>query len=251
MNPKVSIIVPAYNAAVFLDKTVRSILDQSYRNIEIILVNDCSTDNTLQIIQKFARLDKRVKVVDKSKNEGVDFARFSGIEVATGDYITFLDSDDWFAPDAVETMVNIAENKKVDIVYTSNWRVYSSRLGIKHLCHLNPEFCNRVIDGEEKNKLFISYFGVNIVPVTMWGALFDRKLFTSDLSRSGLKFGEDLALGMQLYHKAKSFYMSDIPTVFYRWGGVTAKFQPNFLLSSKILFGKKIEFAKKINFDKA
>ena len=251
MTPKVSIIVPAYNAAVFLDKTVRSILDQSYRNIEIILVNDCSTDNTLQIIQKFARLDKRVKVVDKSKNEGVDFARFSGIEVATGDYITFLDSDDWFAPDAVETMVGIAERKKVDIVYTPNWRVYSSRLGIKHLCHLNPVFCNRVIDGEEKNRLFISYFGVNIVPVTMWGALFDRKLFASDLSRSGLKFGEDLALGMQLYNKAKSFYMSDIPTVFYRWGGVTAKFQPNFLLSSKILFGKKIEFAKKINFDKA
>ncbi|MDE5642092.1 MAG: glycosyltransferase [Muribaculaceae bacterium] len=251
MNPKVSIIVPAYNAAVFLDKTVRSILDQSYRHIEIILVNDCSTDNTLQIIQKFARLDKRVKVVDKQKNEGEDYARFSGIEVATGDYFAFLDSDDWFAPDAIETMVGIAERKKVDIVYTPNWRVFSSRLGIKHLCPLDSEFCNRIIDGKEKDELFISYFGVNIVPVTMWGALFDRKLFTPDLTKSGLKFGADLALSMQLYHNAQSFYMSDKPTVFYRWGGVTAKFQPNFLSSSKVLFRKKIDFAKKLNFDRA
>ena len=160
MNDKVSIIVPIYNAEIFLKKTVNSILKQTYRNIEIILVNDCSQDNSISIINEFAEMDKRVVVVDKSVNEGEDYARFSGIDVATGDFLVFLDADDWFAEDAISLMLSCAQAYNADIVYTNHWRVYSKRFHIKRLGLLNNKYCNRLINGKEKDELFISFFGV-------------------------------------------------------------------------------------------
>lgn len=250
-NPKVSVIVPIYNAEVFLPSTIKSIQNQTYSNLEIILVNDCSTDNSLKLCNKFAASDSRIKVVDKKINEGDDFARFTGIEVATGDYFTFLDADDRFTFDALETWLKYAKYYNADIVYANYVRVYSERFRIKRINEFDSKFTERVISGKEKEELFISFFGVNIVPVAMWGNLFKRKLFKESLKCSGLKFGADLVMAMQLYNRADSIIITSHPVILYRWGGVTAKYQPKFLASAQTLFQRKMEFLKTIDYPRA
>lgn len=215
---KVSIIVPVYNAAVFLSNSIGSILKQSYRNLEIILINDCSTDNSLEICKSFATHDNRIVIIDKKQNEGVDYARFSGIEKATGDYVTFLDADDWLAKNSVEIWLDTMEKNNVDIVYSNMTRVFSQRFGIYRKPKFNPEIIERVVSGQEKDKLIVSFFGVNIVPVNLCGNLYKRTLF-SGIRKSGLKFGEDLLVGLQLYHNASSYIITSKSGYYYRFGG--------------------------------
>ena len=107
---KVSVIVPCYNAEKFVNKCVDSLINQDYQNLEIILINDGSLDNTLNILREYEKKYKNVKVLTH-KNIGLGATRNKGIKNATGDYITFLDSDDWFKKDYVSTLVsNIEDN---------------------------------------------------------------------------------------------------------------------------------------------
>lgn len=114
MNNKVSIIVPIYNAEKWLEKCINSIIKQSYHNIEILLVNDGSTDKSLEICQKFAKKDNRIIIIDKP-NEGVSKSRNIGIEKATGEYIKFVDSDDWLEENTCEELVELIEKEKTDL----------------------------------------------------------------------------------------------------------------------------------------
>ena len=91
----ISVIVPVYNTSRYIERCLSSLIAQTYQEIEIVLVNDCSTDTSLDICLRFQRKDKRVKVIDKKKNEGVDKARFTGLENCRGDFVAFVDSDDW------------------------------------------------------------------------------------------------------------------------------------------------------------
>ena len=91
---KISIIIPAYNVEKYIDKCITSVINQTYDNIEAIIVNDGSTDNTALIIEKYSEVDNRIIVVNK-ENSGVSDSRNIGIENITGDYAFFLDSDDW------------------------------------------------------------------------------------------------------------------------------------------------------------
>lgn len=251
MNAKVTIIVPIYNAAVFLPKTIKSIQAQTYTNLEIILVNDCSTDGSLSICKEFSANDSRIKIIDKQQNEGVDYARFSGLEATTGDFVTFLDADDSLCTDAVEIWLKIFDKYDVDIVYGNMVRVYSERFKIKKIRHLYVKYTERIIEGAEKSKLIISFFGVNIVPVNVCGNLYKSTLFHPPLEKSGLKFGEDLLLGLQLYHRANAVYVTSECVYLYRWGGVTATYQPHFLEAAKTLFRRKMAFIEGIDYPQA
>ena len=121
-QPLVSIIVPVYNAVAYLDRCVESILRQTYQRIEVILVNDGSTDGSFQLCQRYARQDKRVVAVDK-KNGGVSESRNWGIQLARGTYLQFVDSDDWLVPDATEQMVAHAEAEQCQMVIAPFYRV--------------------------------------------------------------------------------------------------------------------------------
>ena len=98
---KVSIIIPVYKAAPYLQKCIETVLHQTYSNIEVILINDGSKDNSLEICKEYAAVDNRIKVFD-IPNGGVSNARNMGIENATGDYLMFVDADDWLSEDAIE-----------------------------------------------------------------------------------------------------------------------------------------------------
>lgn len=111
----ISVILSIYNAEDCLERCVNSVLRQSFRNIEIILIDDGSTDQSNILCDEYAKNDSRIKVVHK-KNGGVSSARNKGLEIASGEYIMFLDSDDTFAPHACEVLLKIITEKKADCV---------------------------------------------------------------------------------------------------------------------------------------
>lgn len=113
----VSIIMSAYNAEKTIRKALLSCLSQTYKDIEVIVVDDASTDNTLNIVKEIANNDSRIKVVQHDVNKGAGLSRRSGINNANGDYITYLDSDDYLKLDCIETLVKAAKSKNADIVH--------------------------------------------------------------------------------------------------------------------------------------
>lgn len=111
----VSVVLPIYNVEKYLNRCVKSVINQSYKNLEIILVDDGSPDNCSVLCDEWAKKDNRIKVVHK-KNAGLGYARNTGIENATGEYICFFDSDDYIALDTIEKAYNLATQEKTDIV---------------------------------------------------------------------------------------------------------------------------------------
>lgn len=123
---KISIIVPVYNAEEYLSKCLESLVNQTYRNIEIILVDDGSIDASPQMCDEYAQKDDRIIVIHK-ENEGLSLTRNVGMTAITGDFFTFVDSDDWLISNYVESLVVALEDNVVDIVFTSYVKEYKSK----------------------------------------------------------------------------------------------------------------------------
>lgn len=118
MSKKVlSITLAAFNVEEFITQSIDSIINQTFQDFELICIDDCSTDNTLKILKEFEKKDERVKVISKSKNEGLAIARNESLKLAKGKYITFLDGDDIYDPTLFEKAVELIEKEQNDIVY--------------------------------------------------------------------------------------------------------------------------------------
>ena len=117
---KVSILVAIYNVEKFVEKCISSIVNQTYENIEIILVDDCSKDQSGAICDAFARQDSRIRVFHLERNSKLPAVRNTGLDNATGDYIVFVDGDDWLAEDYVEYMLSLMHESKADIAFSRN-----------------------------------------------------------------------------------------------------------------------------------
>lgn len=115
MNNMVSIIVPVYNASKFLNQCVMSLREQSYENLQIILIDDQSSDDSLDILHKHGSEDNRIDIISLKENVGQSMARNIGLKKAVGAYISFCDADDWLHPDFIQTMVSLIEEENVDI----------------------------------------------------------------------------------------------------------------------------------------
>lgn len=115
---KISIIIPVYNVELYLRTCLDSVINQTFKNIEIILINDGSTDDSLSICKQYEEKDKRIKLINK-KNGGVSSARNEGLKICTGKYVTFIDSDDYVANDYIETLYNKIKKYNVDIVLSN------------------------------------------------------------------------------------------------------------------------------------
>ena len=108
-NPLVSILIPTYNSVDFVEDTVRSIMNQTYTNIEIVIVDDASTDGTMKILEKLSKEDKRIKLLQNKKNLGITDNMNNGIHKCNGKYIAILDGDDWAYPYRIEEQVKLME----------------------------------------------------------------------------------------------------------------------------------------------
>lgn len=126
MNYRVSVIVPVYNVEKHLKTCLDSVINQTYKNLEIILIDDGSTDNSSEICDEYARNDERIVVIHK-ENKGVSSARNKGIEIATGDFIGFVDSDDYIEPDMYEKLVSMITSDDIDIATSGYYKDFSDR----------------------------------------------------------------------------------------------------------------------------
>lgn len=122
--PAISVIVPVYNTQKFLEKCLESIINQTFKDIEIICINDGSTDNSMSILNDYSEIDSRIKIINQ-KNAGLSCARNTGINNAKGEYIGFVDSDDWIDLDFFEKLYNAAKNYDADIASAGIKRVRS------------------------------------------------------------------------------------------------------------------------------
>ena len=145
-EPLVSVIVPVYNVEKYIAKCLDSIIGQSYKNLEIIIVNDASTDSSGKIADEYALKDSRIKVIHK-KNEGVSAARNAALDIASGEYINMVDSDDWIEPDTYAIAVETIRKHNVDMVY---WAFFEVKGEEKRPIKIN--FTPGYIDGKLKEK---------------------------------------------------------------------------------------------------
>ena len=181
-NALVSVIVPVYNVEKYLDRCIQSIEDQSYKYLEIILVDDGSPDNCPEICDEWAKKDSRIVVIHKA-NGGLSDARNAGMNVATGEYISFIDSDDWIEHDFLELLLNEINDKNVDI----------AECAIR-LCDDNNNTLR--IKGAEKEQIYNTVNAVkNVVndsnnSVTVWNKLYKREVISYILFEKG-KYHED------------------------------------------------------------
>ena len=168
MKCLISVVVPVYNVEKYIDRCLNSIINQTYRKLEIIIVNDGSTDNSRKIIDKFSKMDSRIIVIDKN-NGGLSEARNVGINAATGDYITFIDSDDFVSYDYIEYLYSLIEKYKVKVA-SSFYQIISSEDEIK----TNEEYIDQKLTAREAvNKML---YRENIAHIAC-GKLYSLDLF--------------------------------------------------------------------------
>lgn len=175
MKTDISIIVPIYNAERYLNRCIKSLINQTKENIEFILVNDGSTDSSEEIIKSYK--DKRIKYF-KNKNQGIGKTRNFGMQKATGKYIMFLDSDDYLSTNACDELFSKAEKDNLDLVINNFYRVEEETE--KKVEVIIPEFKNTTL--KDNKRLLLE---VNLAP---WNKLYKREL----LKKNKIQFVEDL-----------------------------------------------------------
>ncbi len=171
-RPKISIIVPVYNSEAFLERCFGSILDQSYDNVELIVVNDRSPDDSNRIIEAHARSDPRVVPVEHETNRGLHVSRMTGFRQATGDYIGYVDSDDWVPANTFETALNLLSDHEADFV-RFNFRLVDSDGNPLPDNFRSPTERNAFASG-------IDYLEMKFYP-SMWSYLHARQLWEKAL----------------------------------------------------------------------
>ncbi len=192
----ISVIVPVYNVEKYLDRCVESLLHQTYEKLEIILVDDGSTDNSGVMCDEYAARDGRIKVIHK-ENGGLSDARNAGMEIATGEYIGFVDSDDWAETDMYERLCGLCRDKGLDIVAA---RFCEAVEGVDRETAFTGEFLE--MDGRELLRLNIFGDAKYVVTNSVWDRLYRRELLEGIVFPVGRKY-EDIRFTTQVFLRAK------------------------------------------------
>ncbi len=205
MQEKVSVIVPVYKVEKYLDRCIRSILNQTYKNLEIILVDDGSPDSCPKLCDEYARQDKRVVVIHK-ENGGLSEARNFGLDIATGDYITFIDSDDYVSLSFIETLLNISKKYNAEIVSCGIQRFKDNVKEEKQEI--------KITTYSQKESLLNTFRTNDYEFIVAWGKLYKKQLF-NDLRYEVGKIHEDEFICHRLFNKIKKFVVTSEKLYFY------------------------------------
>lgn len=192
---KVTIIIPVYNSEKYISRCLDSVVNQSHKNIEILVINDGSSDNSLKILKKYEKKYNNIKVIDK-ENEGVAITRNMGIKLATGDYIMFIDNDDFIDSDYLENYINSACND-VDIVMG----------GYRRINEKNKVLFYETLQNTEWSKYII---------MAPWAKLYKKEfLIKNNIEFLSYKIGEDVYFNLLAYSKKPKIKIIDY--IGYNW----------------------------------
>lgn len=206
MKDLISVVIPVYNVEEYLERCIKSVVNQTYHNLEIILVNDGSTDNSGKISDKLSVLDKRIVVIHK-KNGGLSSARNEGIAVARGSYITFIDSDDWVSLNYIEVLYRLVKENKAEISVCNFEKIASENTKIT--AQKNNIYIYNNIEALEAltSKHYIQM-------VTSWGALYKIDLFQNVKFKEGA-IHEDEFISHHLYYAAETTVLTTEKLLYY------------------------------------
>ncbi|MDO4556772.1 MAG: glycosyltransferase family 2 protein, partial [Lachnospiraceae bacterium] len=207
---KVSIIVPVYNAQDRLERCIESICAQTYREIEILLINDGSTDSSKDICEKFANIDQRIRIINK-KNTGVSDSRNIAINLAEGKYIQFIDSDDWIVPEATELLVRAAEKWKCGLVISDFYRVINDRISRK------GDISEEALLTRKEYALFMMEKPADFYYGVLWNKLFRRDFIEKFHLRmdAEVSWCEDFMFNMEYIRHIEEVYVLKMPIYYY------------------------------------
>lgn len=233
----ISVVIPVYNAERYLKETIQSVLDQTYQNFEIVAVNDGSKDYSLEILKQID--DPRLRIIDK-ENTGVSDTRNVAIDAAAGEYVCFLDADDYLSPQYLQRMYDVALEKHADMV----------------VCNYMPFRGNPVFEGKRADMVSVLCTETLIqagVLTSAWTKLIRR----STLSRYHIQFDKNMTFGEDLFFCWKALLASDsvwfIDEKLYGYrmagGGATNKFHPNLYEKYKAAFSELKEFGETVGKD--
>ena len=205
MSKKVSIIVPAYNAEKYLPLTLKSIINQTYDNLEIIVIDDCSTDKTKEIISDFSKKDSRIIPYYSEINQGVSKTRNIGLKTFSGDYVLFVDADDVLAKDCIEIQVNTAEKYDGDIIDSLHLVVYEDKKK-KYYFTEGKVPKNIMVMGSLEDNMDILFKATYITGKIMKKDLVEGVLFDESLRRY-----EDMVFEQTIKSKCKNYiFLNDV-----------------------------------------
>lgn len=201
---KISVIVPCYNVEKYIGQCIESLKNQTYKDIEVIIINDGSTDNTLNVIKKTVVDDDRFKVIDQ-RNHGIGSTRNKGIALASGYYITFVDSDDYVEANMYEDMIATLEKNNSDIVVCDYYK-FNSKKRQEMRCGVNVKFNLSVFDSPKI---------INNVGYCPWNKVYKTELFKKIKFPTDKKF-EDLSTVIKVFSKANKISKIDSCLYDYR-----------------------------------
>lgn len=219
VNIMLSVIIPVYNSEEFLPRAIKSVLGQTFRNLELIVVNDGSAGNCEEIVKSFSKTDDRVRYCMHRENKGPFEARITGSRLATGKFIAFVDSDDYLSRDYYRMLINKAEKSGADIVagktiFTKDGRDYVSTI-------MDNMFSHRDLNGRQIFERFCESRGLMFLWHTLWNKLYRKSLWDAcmpwfeKLDRRVLRF-EDIALSVPLMHQARKMTFVESEHYHYR-----------------------------------
>lgn len=220
MNPKISVIVPIYNTANFLNQCVESIIKQTYENLEIILVNDCSTDDSADHIARLEASDTRIKVISHEQNRGLFQARLTGYEHATGKYIAFVDSDDYLSIDWFRVLLRKAEATDSDMVvgewcydFDDGHQEYLNldHFRLKDYCLENQQVLDTFMDIQMRTPSWTVVWN-KLYTKTLWDRCYES-LQQFSASHGHMLMWEDIAFSSALWAHAKK--VTNIHNILY------------------------------------
>lgn len=207
----ISIIVPVYNTSQFLDRCLQSLVSQTYKDIEIILIDDCSTDNSADIIHVWEKKDNRIKAIYKDTNSGVSDSRNIGLKYAKGEYIGFVDSDDWIDTNMYQIMMKSLKDNNADIAICSIKKEYQKQ----SRCLTVPGYDSFV----DRNKAFqtcLKFIGTGDNNMYMCNKLFKKCIIANDHRfRTDIHYCEDVLWVAEAFCVANKFVFC--PQTFYNY----------------------------------
>lgn len=204
----ISIVAPVYNVEKYLKKFIESILEQTYKDFELLLISDCPTDNSLSICENYELKDNRIRVIKQGKNGGVAKARNRGLLEAKGDYIMLADSDDYLPKDALTTLINLLEETKADMAMGGFFLDIDGEIKRKKFRDFK-----KIYNHEKAIKCHLNFHTLYGYP---WGKLFKRYVLKNVKDPEDMSSGDDGVFSFLALANANTIAFTDYPVYYYR-----------------------------------